>query len=62
MVLFFIHNEFTDKIDSDSTYVYPDMVMDAIRGPHMERPQGESKLGKIARQYVTSSNPFYLHY
>jgi hypothetical protein len=28
------------------------MVMDAIRNPHNARPQGEPKLGEIARQYV----------
>jgi len=26
--------------------------MDALRNPHNERPQGESKLGEITRQYV----------
>ena len=34
------------------------MVMDAIRNPHKERPQGEAKLGEIARQYVTPPYPF----
>jgi hypothetical protein len=28
------------------------MVMDAIRNPHKERPQGEPQLGEISRQYV----------
>jgi hypothetical protein len=27
------------------------MVMDAIRNPHKDRPQGEPKLGEIARQF-----------
>jgi Delta6-protoilludene synthase len=52
MVLFFIYDEFTDKVDGDGARVYADMVMDAIQNPHKERPQGEPKLGEIARQYV----------
>jgi len=52
MVLFFIYDEFTDKVDGDGARVYADMVMDAIRNPHKARPQGEEKLGEIARQYV----------
>ena len=52
MVLFFIYDEFTDKVDGDGARVYAEMVMDAIRNPHTERPQGEPKLGEIARQYV----------
>ena len=54
MVLFFIYDEFTDKVDGDGARVYAEMVMDAIRNPHAERPQGEPKLGEIARQYVPS--------
>ena len=54
MVLFFIYDEFTDKVDGEGARVYAEMVMDAIRNPHKERPQGEPKLGEIARQYVTS--------
>ena len=50
MVLFFIYDEFTDKVDGDGARVYAEMVMDAIRNPHRERPQGEPKLGEIARQ------------
>ena len=54
MVLIFIYDEFTDKVDDDGARVYADMVMDAIRNPHAERPQDEPKLGEIARQYVHS--------
>jgi hypothetical protein len=54
MVLFFIYDEFTDKVDGDGARVYAEMVMDAIRNPHKERPQGEPKLGEITRQYVPS--------
>jgi hypothetical protein len=52
MLLFFIYDEFTDKVDDDGARFYADMVMDAIRNPHKARPQGELKLGEIARQYV----------
>jgi hypothetical protein len=52
MVLFFIYDEFTDKVDGDGARAYAEMVMDAIRSPHKERPQGEPKLGEITRQYV----------
>ncbi len=59
MVLFFIYDEFTDKVDGDGARVYAEMVMDAIRKPHKERPEGEPKLGEIARQYVPS--PHHAH-
>lgn len=51
MVLFFIYDEFTDKVDGDGARLYAEMVMDAIRNPHKDRPQGEPKLGEIARQF-----------
>ena len=52
MVLFFIYDEFTDKVDGDGARLYAEMVMDAIRHPQKARPQGEPKLGEITRQYV----------
>jgi hypothetical protein len=52
MVLFFIYDEYTDKLDGDGARTCADMVMDALKNPHKERPQGESKLGEITRQYV----------
>ena len=52
MALFFIYDEFTDKVDGDGARLYAKMVMDAIRNPYNDRPQGEPKLGEIARQYV----------
>jgi len=51
MALFFIYDEFTDKVDGDGARLYAKMVMDAIRNPHKDRPQGEPKLGEIARQF-----------
>ncbi len=62
MVLFFIYDEFTDKVDGDGARLFAEMVMDAIRNPHKERPQGEPKLGEIARQYVHSPDPFCILY
>jgi hypothetical protein len=55
MVLFFIYDEFTDNVDGDGARAYADLVTDILRNPHVERPQGESKLGEITRQYVWSS-------
>ena len=52
MVLFFIYDEFTDKVDGDGARLYAEMVMDTIRNPYKVRPQGEPKLGEISRQYV----------
>jgi Delta6-protoilludene synthase len=43
-------DEYTDKLDGDGTRVHADMIMDALRNPHVKRPQGESKLGEMARQ------------
>ena len=54
----YIYDEFTDKVDDDGARIYAEMVMDAIRNPNKERPQGEPKLGEIARQYVPSIRPF----
>ncbi|KAI0248888.1 hypothetical protein BJV78DRAFT_1156206 [Lactifluus subvellereus] len=50
-LLFFIYDEFTDKVDGDGARVYAAMAMDAIRNPHKECPQGEPRLGEIARQF-----------
>ena len=36
MILFFIYDEFTDKVDGDGARLYAEMVMDAIRNPHKE--------------------------
>jgi hypothetical protein len=58
MVLFFIYDEFTDNVDGDGARAYADLVVDVLRNPHAERPQGESKLAEITRQYVCSGCPF----
>ncbi|KAI9507316.1 terpenoid synthase [Russula earlei] len=51
MVLFFIYDEFTDNLDGDGARAYANLVMDVLRNPHKERPQGESILGEITRQF-----------
>ncbi|KAI0248889.1 terpenoid synthase [Lactifluus subvellereus] len=51
MVLFFIYDEFTDKVNADGARAYADLVMDVLRNPDVERPLGESKLGEITRQF-----------
>jgi hypothetical protein len=50
MVLFYILDEFTDKVDGDGARTYAELVVDAMRNPYSERPDGESKLGEISRQ------------
>ena len=52
MSLLYINDELTDKADGDGARFYAEMVMDALRNPDKERPQGEPPLGEIARQYV----------
>lgn len=50
MAFMFVVDEYTDNVDNDGARAYAGIVMDALRKPHFERPQGESKLGEIARQ------------
>jgi len=51
MVLFFIYDEVTDNVNGDGARAYAILVLDVLRDPHVERPQGESKLGEITRQF-----------
>jgi hypothetical protein len=53
MVLFYIFDEFTDKVDGNGARAYAELVVDVLRNPHMERPRGESKLGEITQQCVS---------
>ena len=57
-----MHGELIDKADGAGGRVYAEIVMDAIRNPQKERPQGEPKLGEIARQYVPSLHPLCFNY
>jgi Delta6-protoilludene synthase len=52
MAFMFLCDEFTDKVDSSGAHAYAEIVMDALRNPHANRPEGESKLGEVARQYA----------
>ncbi|KAH9992251.1 terpenoid synthase [Russula compacta] len=57
MVLFYIFDEFTDKVDGKGAHAYVNVVMDALQHPHSERPPGESKLGEITRQFWLRAMP-----
>jgi Delta6-protoilludene synthase len=50
MVLFYIFDEFTDKVDGEGARIYAELVVDALQNPHSERPADEAKIGEIARQ------------
>jgi len=71
MAFMFLCDECTDKVDSNGARAYTGIVMDALRNPHTERPQGEIKLGEVARQFslqaiqvasVSSWNRFIANY
>lgn len=50
MILFYIFDYFTDKVDGKGARVYAEVAVDALRNPHAERPCEESMLGEITRQ------------
>jgi len=52
MAFMFLCDELTDKVDRSGARAYAEIVMNALQNPHIERPQGESKLGEVARQYA----------
>ena len=52
MMLFLLTEEFTDNADGEEARTYADLVTDALRNPHKERPQGESKIAEVTRQYA----------
>jgi hypothetical protein len=62
MVLFFIYDEVTDNVNGDGARAYASLVLDVLRDPHVERPQDESKLGEITRQYARPSSVILLPY
>ncbi|KAI0056034.1 terpenoid synthase [Artomyces pyxidatus] len=51
LILSFLFDEFTDRVNSDQAREYGDIVMDALRNPHKPRPKGECILGEIFRQF-----------
>jgi len=56
MAFMFVCDEYTDKVDNDGAHAYAKIVMDALRNPQKERPQGESNLGEVARRSAYISN------
>jgi hypothetical protein len=54
MAFMFLCDESTDKMDRSGARAYAEIVMDALRNPHPHRPQGEPKVGEVARQYALS--------
>jgi len=48
----FVYDEYADVLDKDGAQQQADIVMDAMRNPTKARPEGESVMGEIARQYV----------
>ena len=52
MMLYFVYDEFTDNANGDEALAYANLVTHVLRNPHMERPQGESKIAEMTRQYV----------
>lgn len=59
IVLFYIFDEFTDKVDGNGARLYAELVVDVLQNPDMERPCGESKLGEITRQCVQGIYAFF---
>lgn len=51
MALFYIFDHFTDNVDGKGARIYAEVVVDALRDPHTQRPRGEPKLGEITRQF-----------
>jgi hypothetical protein len=47
MALFYIFDEYTDKVDGTGALELAEVVVDALRNPHSEHSPGESKLGEI---------------
>jgi hypothetical protein len=58
MAVFFIYDQFTDNVNEDEARNCANLVIDILRNPHVERPQGESKLGEITRQYYAQSSVY----
>ena len=48
----FVYDEFADVLDKEAAREQANIVMDAFRNPAKPRPEGESIIGEITRQYV----------
>ncbi|KAG2118311.1 isoprenoid synthase domain-containing protein [Suillus clintonianus] len=67
MNVFFLLEEYTDTENGTVTKEMVDIVIDALHNPHKIRPEGESILGEIARQFwaraiQTASLPSQRHF
>ncbi|KAJ3748509.1 terpenoid synthase [Lentinula detonsa] len=51
MNLFFVFDEYTDICDAKEARKLADIVMDALRSPDLPRPQDESVVGEITKQF-----------
>ncbi|KAI0058755.1 terpenoid synthase [Artomyces pyxidatus] len=51
LVLLFVFDDYTDRVDGAGVQAYADIVLDALHNPHKPRPEGESVIGEIARQF-----------
>ena len=51
LFLFFVVDEYTDG-DPDEANKIREVVMDAVRNPHKERPEGEHVTGAMFSEYV----------
>jgi len=51
MVVLLLLDEYTDNTDGDEARTCADMVTNVFENPHVERPQGESIIGEITRQF-----------
>ncbi|KAG2155762.1 terpenoid synthase [Suillus clintonianus] len=51
MNLFFLVEEYTDNENEAVAKERMDIVIDAVRNPHEIRPEGESIIGEVARQF-----------
>lgn len=52
MNLFFVIDEHTDVADGKTARIEANIVMEALRNPHLPRPAGEWVGGEVARQFV----------
>ena len=53
MNLFWIYDDRTDITDGKGAGKLRDIVMDAFRHPEKPRPEGESPLGGMTREFVS---------
>lgn len=52
MGLFFAFDEFSDVENADAVRGMASVILDAFNEPTKARPDGETRIGELARQYV----------